>query len=170
MNKLGISSDTVEHGANAGMYAATRDFSPLGRERLEHLLDTVYAGFKNHVAAGRHMTEDAVEAVAKGRVWSGEDAKARGLVDELGGYAVALRLAKQAAKLPDDAPVEVVVYPRERGFAAILERLLDRDDDPGSSSAGLIGGSLLAYRSLAAAVDSLTGEGVLRMPAIGDIR
>src|SRR5579862_333961 len=98
MNKLGVTTEAVEKGANSGMFSLTSDFSPQGRERLEHMLDTVYAGFKSHVAAGRHLSADAVEAVAKGRVWSGEDAKAKGLVDALGGYAVALRLAKEAAK------------------------------------------------------------------------
>jgi protease-4 len=171
MKKLGITTDTVERGANSGMFSITSDFSPRGRERLDHLLDTTYAGFKNRVAAGRHMSADAVEAVAKGRVWSGEDAKARGLVDELGGYAVALRLAKEAAKLPADAPVEVVVYPRERGFAALLERWFDNDDDAGGAVSATLERGLATYHSLAAAVDAVTAEGgFLRMPSIGDIR
>jgi protease IV len=171
MKKLGITTDTVERGANSGMFSITSDFSPRGRERLDHLLDTTYAGFKNRVAAGRHMSADAVEAVAKGRVWSGEDAKARGLVDELGGYAVALRLAKEAAKLPADAPVEVVVYPRERGFAALLERWFDNDDEAGGTVSATFERGLAMYHSLAAAVDTVTAEGgFLRMPSIGDIR
>lgn len=171
MKKLGITTDTAERGANSGMFSVTSDFSPNGRARLDHLLDTTYAGFKNRVAAGRHMSADAVEAVAKGRVWSGEDAKAKGLIDELGGYAVALRLAKEAAKLPADAPVEVVVYPRERGFVALLERWFDNDDEAGGAVSATLERGLAVYRSLTAAVDAVTADGgLLRMPWTGDIR
>ena len=113
--KLGITTDSAERGANAGMYSAAEDFSPQARQHLAEELDNTYRGFKGHVAAGRHMSADAVEAVAKGRVWTGEDAKANGLVDALGGYDTALRLAREAAKLPADAPLDIVVYPRDRG-------------------------------------------------------
>ena len=120
LNKLRISVDTVERGANSGMFSALRDFSPAERQRLNAFLDQTYRGFKAHVAAGRHLSDEAVEAVAKGRVWSGEDAKKNGLVDELGGYAVALRLAREAAKLAPDAPVKLVTFPREKSFAEII--------------------------------------------------
>ena len=58
-----------------------QDFSPQAQQRLNAFLDETYRGFKEHVAAGRHLSADQVEAVAKGRVWSGEEAKAKGLVD-----------------------------------------------------------------------------------------
>ena len=109
--------------ATAGFFAGRR------AQRLERELDDTYAGFKDHVAAGRHLSADAVEAVAKGRVWSGEDAKENGLVDALGGYETAFELAREAAKLPDDAPIDVVVYPRERGLTATLLARLRGDDD-----------------------------------------
>ncbi len=63
------------------------DFTPEGYQRFEAFLDDVYAGFKDRVAQGRKLDAAAVESVAKGRIWSGEDAKAHGLVDALGGYA-----------------------------------------------------------------------------------
>src|SRR6516162_446825 len=88
--KLGVSTDSAQIGANASMFSSASDFSPQAHSRLEAFLDETYRGFKDHVASGRHMTQEEVEEVAKGRVWSGEDAKARGLVDELGGNAVAL--------------------------------------------------------------------------------
>jgi protease-4 len=170
MQKLGITTDAAERGANAGMFSATQDFSPQGRERLNAMLDDTYAGFKNHVIAGRHMSADAVEAIAKGRVWSGEDAKEKGLVDALGGYETALALARSAAKLPEDAPVEIVVYPRERGLmAALLDRLRGEDDEPNSASAFQRG--LTALRMLVAAAEvTFDDAGVLHMPPIGDIR
>jgi protease-4 len=84
LKKIGVSTDSAQIGANAAMFSLTDDFSARAHSRLEAFLDDTYKGFKDHVATGRHMTQEEVEAVAKGRVWSGEDAKAHGLVDELG--------------------------------------------------------------------------------------
>ncbi len=169
--KLGITTDSVQRGANADMYSLTRDFSPQARQRFSGQLDDTYRGFKDHVAAGRHLTADAVEAAAKGRVWTGEDALRLGLVDALGGYDTALALARRAANLPADAPIDVVVYPRERGLAALLfGRLTDNDDDTGGPAATLEK-SLAALRALAAAFDAVSGDpGILQMIPLGDIR
>ena len=169
--KLGITTDSVQRGANADMYSLTRDFSPQARQRFSGQLDDTYRGFKDHVAAGRHLTADAVEAAAKGRVWTGEDALRLGLVDALGGYDTALALARRAANLPADAPIDVVVYPRERGLAALLfGRLTDNDDDTGGPTATLEK-SLAALRALAATFDAVSGDpGILQMIPLGDIR
>ena len=115
LEKLGITTDSVQRGANADMYSLAQDFSPQSRQHLADELDNTYRGFKDHVAAGRHLSADAVEAAAKGRVWTGEDALRLGLVDALGGYDTAFALARRAANLPSDAPIDIVVYPRERG-------------------------------------------------------
>jgi protease IV len=170
MQKLGINADSVERGANSGMFSATREFSERERERLDAMLDDTYAGFKNRVAAGRRMSADAVEAVAKGRVWSGEDAKQKGLVDALGGYETALDLARTAAKLPADAPVNLVIYPRQRGLlATLIERMRSDDNDTNSPTALQRG--LTAVRSVVAAAEAAFDDpGTLRMPALGDIR
>src|SRR6516164_5436354 len=125
LQKLGLSTDSAQIGANAAMYSSTSDFSARAHSRLEAFLDETYRGFKDHVASGRQMTREDVEKVAKGRVWTGEDAKAHGLVDELGGSAVALRLAKEAANLAPDAAVKITVFPRERETIEIIfDRLL----------------------------------------------
>ena len=171
MEKLGITGEAVERGANAGMYAATQDFSPLAKQRLEDELDETYRGFKDHVAAGRHLAADAVEAAAKGRVWTGEDAKARGLVDALGGYDTALELARQAANLPAGAPLDVVVFPRERGIAAVLfGRLLNEDEDDTVGPAATLQRSLAALQTVVEAVESVADPGILRMNPVGEIR
>src|SRR5215470_716888 len=77
--KLGMSTDSAQIGANASMYSSTSEFSVRAHSRLEAFLDQTYKGFKDHVATGRHMTPQEVEAVAKGRVWSGQDARRHGL-------------------------------------------------------------------------------------------
>ena len=172
--KLGMSTDSAQIGANAAMYSSTSDFSARAHSRLEAFLDETYRGFKDHVATGRHMTQEEVEEVAKGRVWSGEDAKTRRLVDELGGSAVALRLAKEAAKLAPDAAVKLTVFPREKEpFEIILDRLVgkERDGDDGSASSGSIERSLRAAQPLLQRLQTLLdNSGVLTMPAIGPVR
>jgi protease-4 len=171
LKKLGIAVDSVQRGADADLYTMTEDFSPQARERLDQLLDATYHGFKDHVAAGRHLSPDAVEAAARGRVWSGEDAKEKGLVDELGGYATALRLVREAAKLAPDAPLDIVVYPRDRGLVAILfDRLLDSDDDEAAPS-GTLQRGLTAIHSVIGLVEAVLDDPrSLLMPPIGEIR
>jgi protease-4 len=174
MQKLGITADTAERGANAGMFSALQDFSPAARQRLDALLDLTYRGFKEHVSAGRHLSEAQVEAVAKGRVWTGEEAKARGLVDELGGFGVGLRLVREAAQLPADKPFELAVFPREKGT---LERVYDRlanrdsDNDNETSRAGTLQHALSGLDAILARIEALAGNpAVLRMPEIGEVR
>jgi protease-4 len=172
LQKIGVSVDAAERGANAGMFSATQDFSPEARQRLDAFLDQTYRGFKEHVAAGRRLSADQVEDVAKGRVWSGEEAKARGLVDELGGYDTALRLAKEAAKIPADKEFKLTVFPRERGaLERVYDRLAnpDRDNDPRRPSA--VERGLTVLDALVMRLDALAGEAaMLRMPEIGEPR
>jgi protease-4 len=174
LQKLGLSTDSAQIGANAAMFSSTSDFSARAHSRLEALLDETYKGFKDHVASGRQMTQEAVEAVAKGRIWSGEDAKARGLIDELGGSAAALRLAKAAAKVAPDAAVKLTVFPREKEpYEIVFDRLLGkhRDDDEGDVGASSIERSLRAAQPLIQRLQMLIdNSAVLTMPAIAPIR
>src|SRR6266478_9292968 len=170
--KLGVSTDSAQIGANAAMFTSTSDFTAGAHSRLEAFLDDAYKGFKDHVANGRHMSQEAVEEVAKGRVWSGEDAKARRLVDALGGYAVALRLAKEAARIPLDAPVKLTVFPAEKDpFETIYERLFGKEGEDDGTSSRSIQRSLKTLEPLLLSLEALRdGPGVLVMPAIGPVR
>jgi protease-4 len=174
LKKIGISTDAAEIGANAAMFSATEQFSERAHSRLEAFLDETYKGFKDHVATGRHMSEEEVEAVAKGRVWTGEDAKARGLVDELGGYPAALRLAKKAANLSPEAPITLTVFPREKSIPELLyDRLTGKTggDEAGALGSSKIGRSLAAARPFLQRLEVLLDSpGVLMMPAIGQMR
>jgi protease IV len=168
LHKLGITSDSATRGANAAMFSEVEDFSPAGRERLAAFLDGTYRGFKEHVAAGRHLTADQVEAAAKGRVWTGEEAKDKGLVDALGGYDTALALAKEAAQIPADKPFKLAVFPREKSsFELVYDRLVNRDRDSDAAAQGIASG----MAGLLSGVAALIGDpGVLHMPPIGEIR
>lgn len=136
LEKLGVSWGTVQIGANAAIFSALEDFSPQGHQRFEAFLDEVYAGFKQRVVEGRHLSPDAVEQVARGRVWTGEEAKTRGLVDALGGYQTALALAKQAAGIAPQQDVTVRVFPPPRSIAeTIVAKLFRGQNDPEEHSA-----------------------------------
>jgi protease-4 len=118
--KLGITTETVKEGANADIYSPFAPFSPAQRDKLLEFMQSFYDGFVEKVAASRHSTPEQIDAVAQGRVWTGAQAKEKGLVDALGGLETAIALAKERAKIPAGEDVEVVVYPPRRTFYEVL--------------------------------------------------
>ncbi|MEO5680712.1 MAG: signal peptide peptidase SppA, partial [Acidimicrobiales bacterium] len=110
--RLRLSTEVLRLNPNADMYGTTEAFTPAQRAKLDAGLDKVYATFTARVAEARRLPLAAVDAVARGRVWTGADAAERGLVDVLGGFAVALREAKALAGLAPDAPVAVATFPK----------------------------------------------------------
>lgn len=119
---LRITWDGVQWGQNAGMWAGQAPFTPEQAARVEAMLDHVYDSFVARVAAGRDMTPQAVEAVARGRVWTGRQAAERGLVDELGGLTDALDYAAREVGADDRHGVGVDVLPRPPSpFEQLLE-------------------------------------------------
>jgi protease IV len=108
-DKLGVTYGAVQQGRNALMYSTHRRFDDAELERLDAFLDHVYDDFTAKVAEGRKMTQDDVHAIAKGRVWTGADAADNGLVDTLGGLRDAVRIARERAGLPADAPARPAV-------------------------------------------------------------
>jgi protease-4 len=171
LKKLRISTDSVQLGANAGIFESTSGFSAAEHGRLEAFLDADYRGFKSRVAAGRHMTADAVEAVAQGRIWTGEQAKARGLVDALGGYGTALRLVREAAKIPPAAPIELAVYPQPQAPLVFVYRRLTGRRREGAGGAGAIGRAIAAVEPLLERLDALIDGPVLAlMPPLDPAR
>lgn len=130
-NKLGVSWDEVHTSKNADAWTQVKDFTPAQRARMEVWLDRVYADFTSKVSQGRNLPIETVEKIAKGRIWTGEDAKRLGLVDELGGFPTALRLVRAAAKLSENAPLRLKVYPKKKTLAKVaseLRRLAAEED------------------------------------------
>ena len=120
-DKVGLSWDEVHDGENATMFTGTHDYTPAEWGRFQAWLDRVYVDFTSKVADGRKLPKEKVLEIAKGRIWSGQDAKNLGLVDELGGYDTALKLVKQAIGVPENDEVKIVVYPRPK---TLLESVL----------------------------------------------
>ena len=110
LERMGITTDSVTVGAHADMFSTTRPFSEEEWAKINSWLDRIYADFTSKVAMGRNMTAEQVHKIARGRVWTGADAAAIGLVDHLGGLDDAIAIARRKAGLPDSAPVRG--YPR----------------------------------------------------------
>jgi protease-4 len=112
--RLGVNKELVSRGRNAALYS---DYVPLddeGRARLHAQADAFYSDFVAKVAGARGLSDAAVTAVAEGRVWTGRQARERGLVDELGGLEEAFAAAKRAIGVAVDEPVQVERYPKPR--------------------------------------------------------
>jgi protease-4 len=122
-DKVGLTWDEVHQGSNATMFTGAQDYTPAEWARFEAWLDRVYVDFTSKVAEGRKLPKEKVLQIAKGRIWSGQDAKNLGLVDELGGYDTALNLAKKAAGISDGEDVRLIEYPRAK---TLLQTLMQR--------------------------------------------
>lgn len=151
LGRLGVGSDTVRTNANADAWAIDTPFTPEQRAHREAEADLLYADFVARVAEGRNLTKDAVDRVARGRVWTGADALERGLVDELGGFRTALRRAKILAGLDEDADVRIVTYPG----GSLLDMLRPRaSSQPAAASLPDALGALLG-RTIGGIVDNV---------------
>jgi protease-4 len=165
-DKLGITWDEVHTSDNGTMFTGTQDYTPKEWDKFQQWLDRVYTDFTSKVAEGRKMPKEKVLEIAKGRIWSGADAKDLGLVDALGGFDVALDLAKEAAKIPagDD-----VLFPRKK---TLLDTLSQRTPENSDNEAwARMAVALAAELRPAVAILHRLGltenpPGVLEMPAL----
>ncbi|UXA18951.1 signal peptide peptidase SppA [Mycobacterium sp. SMC-4] len=159
-DRLGVGSDAVRTNANADAWSVNAPFTEEQQAHVEAEADLFYTDFVARVAEGRSMTVEQVEQVARGRVWTGADARERGLVDELGGLRTAIGRAKELAGLDADDEVALEYLPG----SSLLDMLRPKPSSlPAGSVADALGG--LALRSVAQAVDqtqrSLTGVNLL---------
>jgi protease-4 len=166
-DRLGVGSDSVRTNANADAWSINQPFTDEQHAHVEAEADLFYTDFVDRVAHGRKMTVEAVDAIARGRVWTGADALERGLVDELGGLRTAINRAKVLAGLEPDADVRVVSYPG----SSLLDLLRPKpSSQPAAASlpdavGALIGRSVAGV--LSQAERSLTGVSALWL---GDYR
>jgi len=116
LGKLEVGIEREQRGANAGIGDPTRPWTPGEQAAVQQYVDAFYRVFVQSVADGRGLGFDQVDEVARGRVWTGAQAKERGLVDELGGLSDALRAARLAGGLPPDALVRYRVYKPSAGL------------------------------------------------------
>lgn len=133
--KLGINTEILKRGKFADIDSGSRPMSAEGRAKLRESLQFIYDGFLKRVGEGRRKPATDIEPLAQGRVWMGSQAKQNGLIDETGGIDAAITLLRRKAKLAEEAPVELDVYPRQRSwFEVLMARNLEAAAPPELSS------------------------------------
>ena len=113
-NKLGITSEEIKTGEYGEMITISRPLTDAEKNVWQSKTEDIYENFTGNAAKGRNLTQDEIKKVASGRVWTGEQAKDRGLVDILGGYDDAIRIAAEKGGIADNYRVKL--YPRIKNF------------------------------------------------------
>lgn len=115
---LGLEAKEIGVGKNALFESGIEPWNQEQLAKMGEQIDMIYNDFTKKVADGRKLPLTKVQEIAKGRVWSGADAKEHGLVDELGGFWTAVSAAKKLANIPQDTRVSFVTYPKPKGWFA----------------------------------------------------
>jgi protease-4 len=122
---LGVNNEYVMRGKNAGIFRETEKWTPEERAKMEQQTNSIYFdNFIPKVSKGRNMTIEQANSLGQGRVWTGTQAKANGLIDEFGGLERAIAVAKELAELSADKDVRRVVLPEPKPF---LETFFSND-------------------------------------------
>ncbi len=122
---LGVNVERLSVGTNAGMYSVFQPPSSAQRAAIQRQLDEIYADFTRQVGEARKLEGSRLDAAARGRVFSGIDAKKAGLIDELGGLQVALNIAKAKGGIDEQRQVELRAYPPDSDrWQKVMDRLL----------------------------------------------
>jgi len=162
--KLGVNWDGVAGGARADLWTQAKAYDADERAWLGQTLDRIYDEFVGRVAEARGLTMEQAREIAKGRVWTGSEAKQRGLVDELGGLDTAIAAARSLAGIAEDGPPAIREFPRQRNAAQrLLDRALGREEE--SSGIEILAG-LEPLLALAQRVAGFEDTGVLAMPPL----
>jgi len=119
-HKLGINVETLRRGPMSEILGLMRPWTAVEQAAAQRWVDEFYAGFVREVARNRKLETPAVDTVARGRIWSGSDALARGLVDALGGLPEAIAEARRRAGVPESEELTLVTYGGPVGVLAAL--------------------------------------------------
>ncbi|TVT43147.1 signal peptide peptidase SppA [Hymenobacter setariae] len=137
-DKLGITVDRVNTGKFSDLPTITRSLTDYEKKELQLEVNEIYADFTSKAALGRHMPVERLRRIASGRVWSGSEGKAIGLVDVLGSYDDALKIAASRAHLKAD-DYKVQRLPRQK---SAIEKFFSRfggdDEDQAAAEARLL--------------------------------
>ncbi|MCU1325169.1 MAG: signal peptide peptidase SppA, type [Bryobacterales bacterium] len=146
-DKLGVTKDFVTRGKFAMLESEYQPLTPEGRAKLREGIDSNYADFVKKVADSRKKPVSVIEPLAQGRVWLGDQAKANGLVDELGGIDRAIELARKKAGIPATAKVSLALYPGKRSLLDLLFRSSGEQEARMQAEALLSGAGLDSVRT-----------------------
>lgn len=139
--RLGVRWAEIPRGEAAGIWSLNRPFDEADRARVDAIVGDLYDSFTAGVARGRGLAPERVGEIAKGRVWTGEQALELGLVDELGGIGTALSAVRRTLELPPEAPLDIELLPEDDNPV----RALWRRPSPFATA---LDGALAAVRAL----------------------
>jgi protease-4 len=151
--KLGANIESSSIGRHAEMNSPARPYNAEEAKKLQEQLQAFYDQFVEKAADARGMAPSELDRLAQGRVWTGHQAKANGLVDELGGLMKAIAIAKERAGIASDRDIDLVVYPPRRSVYELLSERI--------AGGGFSVGSWMAAQLSSAEIDALR---VLRGP------
>ena len=124
LDTLHITTESYLRGRNSGMFSVYRPFDPVEFAALDKMIAAGYAQFKEKVAQGRSLTDEQVEEVARGRVWSGTRASENGLVDQIGGFFDAVDIARREAGIGASTPYSLITYDPWMGSPGYIPAVL----------------------------------------------
>jgi protease-4 len=148
-SKLGANIQSTSVGRHAEINSPARPYNDEEVKKLQEQLQAFYDQFVEKVADARHTTPEKIDAIAQGRVWTGQQAKQNKLVDELGGLDRAIAIAKQRAKIAADSDVEIQIFPAPKSFYELVS------DTFNGTGASLTMGRWLNANLTAGEVDAL---------------
>ncbi|HEX8698503.1 MAG TPA: signal peptide peptidase SppA, partial [Myxococcaceae bacterium] len=119
-DKLGVNQESISRAPLADLLDPWRPWTPEEQTAVQAWVNQTYDDFITYVAEARKLDKEKVDAIARGRVWSGRDAHARGLVDRLGGFAEAAEAARMRAKVDPTEDLDLVVFGEPRGLLSSL--------------------------------------------------
>lgn len=123
-DKLGIKWDTLSMGDNAHYWSPRAPFSEAGRARMNAMLDETYQTFTQHVAAARKIEPGKIADIAKGRVFTGQQAATVGLVDHLGGYNTAIEIMRKDLNIATNEQIIIEPFPQPETPASLAMKIL----------------------------------------------
>jgi protease-4 len=161
-DKVGIQKDVLQRGKFAGLDSEYTPMTEEERAKLRESVDAVYRSFLQVVADGRKKKPDQIDPVAQGRAWTGQQALAQGLVDQLGGLDAAVEAVKKRAKIEEKEKVAIVPYPPRRTF---FEYFASRQEDQNQAEAAmrLLMRQTLGDRQQEIWTRAMLGGGMLRL-------
>ena len=149
-DKLGITFGKSDFGANADIYGSLEDWNDQQRAIVDRVLDRIYDRFVTLVSESRGMSWDEVDAIGRGRVFTGIQAMENGLVDMVGGFDAALEEAKKLAEIDADAKVRMVNFPKVKPW---WQKFVKKKSD-----------DQVALESALREFETLMRTGVVRLP------
>ena len=137
-DNLGITFDDVQTSSFSTQYSSSYDYTEAGWAHFQEWLDRIYVEFTEKVAEGRDIPLEDVLKIARGHIWTGEDALNLGLVDELGGFPAALGAVRELLDLNAGAPLDLTLLPREKTRFEKLAAMFETSSDTAAASAAAI--------------------------------